>query len=130
MDEDGYVLYRNKISPEEQAIFIEKLLANTLPVSEHAQTMTKNILFVEELKNGWKLYGKTGMGNLLNADETKNPDLYHGWFIGWISKGDVKIIFVNHITDSKKEETFASLRAKADAKEKLTKIIDKQEGSK
>ena len=44
------------------------------------------------------------MGSLLNADGTKNPDLYHGWFIGWIEKGDRRIIFSNHIEDDKKEE--------------------------
>ena len=92
--------------------------------------MTKNILFVEELKNGWKFYGKTGMGSLLNADGTKNPDLYHGWFIGWIEKGDRRIIFSNHIEDDKKEEIGASQRAKAAAKEKMTKIIDQIEGNK
>jgi hypothetical protein len=34
------------------------------------------------------------------------------------------------IEDDKKEETFASLRAKADAKAKMTKIIDRIEGNK
>jgi beta-lactamase class D len=61
---------------------------------------------------------------------TKNPDLYHGWFIGWIEKGDRRIIFSNHIEDDKKEEIGASQRAKADAKERLTKIIDQIEGNK
>lgn len=92
--------------------------------------MTKNILFVDELKNGWKFYGKTGMGSLLNADGTKNSDLYHSWFVGWIEKGSRRIIFSNHIEDDKKEEISASLRAKADAKERLTKIIDQIEGNK
>lgn len=113
-----------KISSLEQVAFLEKILAGKLPIKPHAIAMTKNILFVEELKNGWKFYGKTGMGSLLNSDGTKNPDLYHGWFIGWIEKGDRRIIFSNHIEDDKKEETFASLRAKADAKERLMKIID------
>jgi beta-lactamase class D len=119
-----------KISTIEQVSFLEKMLAGKLTIKTDAVAMTKNILFVEELKNGWKFYGKTGMGSLLNADGTKNPDLYHGWFIGWIEKGDRRIIFSNHIEDDKKEETFASLRAKADAKERLTKIIEQIEGSK
>ena len=119
-----------QISSAEQVAFLQKMLAGKLPIKPHAATMTKNILFVEELKNGWKFYGKTGMGSLLNADGTKNPDLYHGWFIGWIEKGDRRIIFSNHIEDDKKEEIGASQRAKADAKEKMTKIIDRIEGSK
>ena len=119
-----------KISAIEQVAFLEKMLTGKLPIKPHAMLITKNILFVEELKNGWKFYGKTGMGSLLNSDGTKNPDLYHGWFIGWIEKGDRRIIFSNHIEDEKKEETFASLRAKADAKERLMKIIDQIEGNK
>jgi len=119
-----------QISSAEQVTFLQKMLAGKLPVKPHAVAMTKNILFVEELKNGWKFYGKTGMGSLLNADGTKNPDLYHGWFIGWIEKGDRRIIFSNHIEDDKKEEIGASQRAKADAKERLTKIIDQIEGNK
>ena len=119
-----------EISSLEQVAFLEKMLAGKIPVNPHAIKMTKNILFVEELKNGWNLYGKTGMGSLLNADRTKNPDLHHGWFIGWIEKGDRRIIFSNHIEDDKKEETFASLRAKADAKERLSEIIDQIESNK
>jgi beta-lactamase class D len=119
-----------QISAIEQVAFLEKMLTGKLPIKPYAIAMTKNILFVEDLKNGWKFYGKTGMGSLLNADGTKNPDLYHGWFIGWIEKGDRRIIFSNHIEDDKKEETFASLRAKADAKEKMIKIIEQIEGNK
>lgn len=116
-----------EISSLEQVTFLEKMLAGKLPINAHAIMMTKNILFVEELKNGWKLYGKTGMGYMLNDDKTKKPDLYHGWFVGWIEKGGSRIIFSNHIDDDKKEETVASLRAKADAKERLIKIIDQIE---
>ncbi len=119
-----------QISSAEQVAFLQKALAGKLPIKPRAIEMTKNILFVEELKNGWKFYGKTGMGSLLNADGTKNPDLYHGWFIGWIEKGDRRIIFSNHIEDDKKEEIGASQRAKAAAKERLTKIIDQIEGNK
>ncbi|NBO24269.1 MAG: class D beta-lactamase, partial [Chlamydiae bacterium] len=97
-----------QISSTEQVAFLEKMLTGKLPIKPHAVAMTKNILFVEDLKNGWKFYGKTGMGSLLNADGTKNPDLYHGWFIGWIEKGDRRIIFSNHIEDDKKEEIGAS----------------------
>ena len=108
----------------EQVAFLQRMLDGKLHVKPYAVEMTKNILFVEELKDGWKLYGKTGMGGVFSIDGTKDTDLYHGWFIGWIEKGDRRIIFSNHIEDSKKEEIFASLRAKAEAKERLMKIID------
>jgi beta-lactamase class D len=119
-----------EISSLEQVAFLEKMLAGKLPIKPHAIALTKNILFVEELKNGWKCYGKTGMGNLLNTNRVKNSDLYHGWFVGWIEKGNRKIIFSNHMEDDKKQEIGASLRAKADGKERLTKIIDQVDGSK
>jgi len=116
-----------RISSVEQVAFLQKMLEGKLPIKPHSVAMTKNILFVEELKNGWKFYGKTGMGSLLNADGTKNPDLYHGWFIGWIEKGDRRIIFSNHIEDDKKEEIGASQRAKAEARNRCERIIEQIE---
>ena len=113
-----------EISSTEQIAFLEKLLNHTLPVSRHAHEMTKNILFVEELAGGWKLYGKTGSGVLLNSDRTRKLEIQHGWFIGWLEKDGEVIIFSNHISDDEKQETFASQRAKADAKERLINIIN------
>jgi beta-lactamase class D len=74
--------------------------------------MTKKILYLQELANDWKLFGKTGNGYLLNADSSKNYDRQIGWFIGWIQKDERVILFVKRIIDSKKEETYASQRAK------------------
>ncbi|MBM3610838.1 MAG: class D beta-lactamase [Alphaproteobacteria bacterium] len=113
-----------EISPQEQIVFLEKLLSSKLPVSLHAQTMTRNIVYVEDLSEGWKLYGKTGSGFLLNKDRTKKLEIKHGWFIGWIEKGDRKIIFAHHIVDDKKEDKHAGPRAKEEAKEKLLKLIE------
>lgn len=116
-----------EISPEEQAVFLDKLLANKLPVSKHAQNVTKHIVYLEDLSHGWRLYGKTGSGFLLNTDRTKKLELKHGWFIGWIEKSNKKIIFVHHIVDDKKEENHAGLRAKEQTKQKLLQLIDKIE---
>jgi beta-lactamase class D len=118
-----------EISPEEQAVFLEKLLSNELPVTFHAHQITKHIIFIEDLPKGWKLYGKTGSGYLLTDDRTQKLDIKHGWFIGWIEKGDKKIIFVNHVVNDKKEEKHASKKATKQAKEKLLKLIDQIEKS-
>jgi len=71
---------------------------------------------------------------LLNHDRTEKTEqkteIQHGWFIGWIERGGRKIIFSNHITDDKKEDTFASMRARSNAKEKLISIIDNIESKK
>ena len=112
-----------EISPEEQAVFLQNLIDNHVDVSLKAHANTKNILFLEDLPNGWKLYGKTGSGSLLSKDRMKKLDLQHGWFVGWIQKEGRTIVFVNHITDDKKQDTYASLRAKAEAKEKLANLI-------
>jgi beta-lactamase class D len=119
-----------EISPEDQIIFLNKLLTNKLPVSNDAQSMTRNIIYVEDLPRGWKLYGKTGSGYLLNKDRTKKLEIKHGWFIGWIEKNDKKIIFASHIVDDKKEEGHAGPRAKEQAKEKLLQLIEQIENSK
>ena len=70
-----------KISPEEQVRFLQNFIDHKLPVSDKAYQMTKNIMFMQELSGGWKLYGKTGNGNL---NKIKNLDLQQGWFVGFI----------------------------------------------
>jgi beta-lactamase class D OXA-29 len=101
-----------EISSIEQISFLEKLLNNTLPVSRNTQEMTKNILFVEELPGVWKLYGKTGSGVLLSPDRTRKLKIQHGWFICWIEKDGRVIAFSNHISDDKKQNTFAASEQK------------------
>ena len=91
-----------KISGEEQIAFLQKLINKQLPVNPKAHTLTKQILFVEDLPNGWKLYGKTGSGNLLNKDGSRNEDRQIGWFIGWVENGHRKIVFAHAIEDTEK----------------------------
>lgn len=49
-----------KISPKKQVEFIQKMIREKLPISSNALQMTKNLLFKEEIFNGWKLFGKKG----------------------------------------------------------------------
>ena len=112
-----------QISPEEQVVFLQKLLDNKLPVNHKSHEITRNILFVEDLADGWKLYGKTGNGFLFNQDRTQKRDRQIGWFIGWIQKANHIIIFVHYIEDEDKQDTYASIRSKVAAKEKLMQII-------
>jgi beta-lactamase class D OXA-29 len=111
------------ISSTEQIAFLQNMLAGKFSVKPEAYAKTKQILFVQDLKNGWTLYGKTGTGSLINQDGTKNPDLYHGWFVGWIEKDDQYIVFSNHLEDDKKEDVGAGQRARADAINRLSTII-------
>jgi len=101
-----------KISPEEQTIFMQKIINNELPISPKALQMTKSIIFVEDLPNGWKLYGKTG-----------SASIKMGWFVGWVQKDNRNIIFASYIEDNDKKDIYGGARAKELAKEKLLQLI-------
>ncbi len=104
-----------KISPTEQADFLQKVIDRKLPISANAYDMTKKVTFVREMWGGWNLYAKSGGGDL------------QGWYIGYIEKGGRTAVFASHIVDKKKQTTSASLRAQAKAVTRLYYIIDELE---
>lgn len=106
-----------KITPDQQIEFLQGMIDQKLPVSKKAFEMTKSIMFIQELSGGWNLYGKTGNGRY-------KGDLQQGWFVGWIEKGNRKLVFVQHIADEKKQSTYASFRAKNEASTKFWYVID------
>ncbi len=112
-----------KISAKEQIAFLEKLIESRLPVSQKAQMFTRNILFIEELSHGWKLYGKTGSGAALRKDGSRDKEKQIGWFIGWLQKDQRRIVFAHYIQDDHKIDAWAGARAKEMAKEKLINLI-------
>lgn len=111
------------ISAKEQIHFLNKLVTNTLPVSLDAQEKTKNILYQETLPSGWELYGKTGNGSQLDADGNKIKDRQVGWFVGFVRKDETIITFVQLISDDAKQDTYASLRAKAVLKDHISNVL-------
>ncbi len=100
-----------KISPEEQIQFLEKLTVGKLPVSAKAQTLTKQIMFVDNFADGWKLYGKTG-----------SKDKKAGWFVGWIEKGDRRIIFAQYLDGAEEKDSWGGKKAKEEALRQLTQL--------
>lgn len=95
------------VSPIDQMKFINRLLSNTLPFNSKSINATKELMYIRELDNGYKLYGKTGNGTISN-----NPKLQFGWFIGFAIKGDDIISFVKLVEDALPSDTFASFRAR------------------
>ncbi len=112
-----------QISPDEQIAFIQRLLANQLPVSEKSRALTHTIFYVQDLPHGWKLYGKTGSGVQQNNDGSPIPNLQVGWFIGWIEKGDRKIAFANVIEGKLTQDYSGGKLAKAAAIKQLNKLL-------
>lgn len=68
-----------KISASEQARFIQKLVNGELPVTTKAAKLTQELLFLEDLPDDWKLFGKTGWSGSSTTMEIR-------WFVGWIKK--------------------------------------------
>lgn len=115
-----------KISPEQYLEFLTKLVEIKLPISAESYQKTKNIMYVQELAGGWKLYGKTGNGAKIDKNGRKT-DMQQGWFVGYIEKNGLKIVFASHLVDNKKEKTFASMRARNEALLELWSIINELE---
>jgi beta-lactamase class D len=77
-----------KISPREQALFLQTMLKRELPISDNALAITRELLFIEELADGWKLFGKTGYSG--RSAPPRIPYEF-GWFVGWIER-DEKVL--------------------------------------
>ncbi len=97
-----------KISVNEQIDFLKKFLDQDLLVSLNSYNMTKDIVFVETLSNGSKLYGKTGLGIV--------DDKILSWFVGWTERNDRKLMFSCLIIYSEKEEFSGNLNSKNEIK--------------
>jgi beta-lactamase class D len=84
-DVDGYTTAHLssslKISPKEQAHFIQNLLLGRYPVSFEAVTATQKILPSYFFGDGWTLFCKTGTG----YDGSEDHKV--AWLVGWIEKG-------------------------------------------
>ncbi len=111
------------ISAMEQVEFLQKFLKSSLPVSRNSYNMTREILFVEELPDGWQLYGKSGNCAQVSTNRRKKLHLQQRWFIGWLQKNKRVIVFASHIADDSQQNTYASVRAKAAAKQQLLALI-------
>lgn len=112
-----------KISAQGQVDLLTKLALEQLPFSPQAQQLTRQIVCLGDFDNGWKLFGKTGSGYMKNADGVKDPNFMHGWFVGWLEKGDQKLVFAYHLNNIAKERGFGGPVAKTAAIERLKVLV-------
>jgi beta-lactamase class D len=90
-----------KISADEQAAFLRKLVRRELGVLPKAYEMTARILEQPALPNGWTIHGKTGSGSPLLPNGDSDSAHAYGWYVGWASKGPHSVVFVQLIQDEK-----------------------------
>jgi len=88
-----------KISPKEQVDFIKKMIKEELPISSDAIQKTKAILFVDDLPDGWKLFGKTGWGGSITEQDVTTKEV--GWFVGWVERDHTFFPFAYNIRERK-----------------------------
>jgi beta-lactamase class D len=111
------------VSPEEQVVFLQRMVSGGLGVGKAAFKHTKEVVFIQEYYAGWNLYGKTGNGRILDKDK-KETSLQHGWFVGWMERGDEKIFFAAHTNDDTPQKTFASFRTRYEALNRLFELVN------
>ena len=82
-----------EISPEEQVIFLRKLLGKQLPVSAQTTEKTMSVLPIQKLENGWTVHGKTGSSVERNSKGKIDRSRQFGWYVGWAEKDGKQVVF-------------------------------------
>ena len=103
-----------KISPVEQAAFLQRLVNRTLPVSRHAMDMTARLALIDERPDGWEIHGKTGMAYPRDANGVSDEAHGYGWFVGWGMKAGRTVVFVRLVQDEQAGGVSAGLRARGE----------------
>jgi beta-lactamase class D len=90
-----------KISPDEQAKFVSRMLAGKLPISSKALKMTQKIIPMFQSGDGWVVHGKTGSGWMRNSKGEIDRNRPIGWFVGWAEKDGRQLVFARMKISSK-----------------------------
>jgi len=101
-----------QISADEQTSFLRKLVRQELPVSPYAHEQTARLLKLNDLPNGWQVFGKTGTGAPLGPDGKDDYSRSYGWFVGWATNGQRTIVFARLAQDDHLIEGAAGPRLK------------------
>jgi len=112
-----------KISPDEQIVFLRKLLGGKLPVSAGVAEKTMAILPTQNLKNGWKAHGKTGSGFERDAKVKIDRSRQFGWYVGWAEKDGKKVAFARLNRNAESQKGGMGVPTKNETWAELEKIL-------
>ena len=90
---DSWLSSSLRISADEQVTFLRRAVNHELGLKPQAYTMTDRLTRLPALVDGWQVHGKTGSGSPVLADGTPDDARRLGWYVGWLSKGDRRIVF-------------------------------------
>lgn len=88
------------ISPDEQVVFIRRMLAGEVPVSERARSLALSVI-PAYASGDWKIYGKTGSGWIRGKNGRFDRSRPVGWFVGWAEKDGRTVVFARLLVDDK-----------------------------
>lgn len=111
------------ISPDEQAEFIRRLLADALPVTKEAQAMVRTITPAFDALGGWRVHGKTGSIWLRDKKGGYDRSRPIGWFVGWAEKRGRRIVFTRLEVGNQKSDGPKGPAVRAIFLKELPKLI-------
>lgn len=100
------------ISPREQAVFLSRLAAGDLPVTDAAMRNTAAIMDYGPRPGGWRVFGKTGAGFTRDAAGEQVRGRPFGWFVGWAERDGGTLAFARLIQDEERHSSPPGFRAR------------------
>ncbi|CAB5715546.1 Beta-lactamase OXA-1 precursor [Delftia tsuruhatensis] len=107
----AWVVSSLRISAIEQVAFMRKIVRRELPVSPQALDMTARITLHPADVDGWTVHGKTGTGSP-GSDNRYDASRAYGWYVGWATKGERRLVWATLIQDEQAQKPNAGLRAR------------------
>lgn len=108
----------------DQLRFQEKLASRELPVSADAFDLTSRISLIDARPGGWEIHGKTGTAFPRDSQGISDEARGYGWFVGWASKGDRILAFVQLEQDSQPHNLPAGLRVRDKSLGELPNLVE------
>lgn len=101
-----------KIAPDEQVVFLRRLISGDLPVGGEAMAKTMRIVETTQPGGGWTVQGKTGSAYPRRADGSFDRARGWGWYVGWAGKGDRTLVFARLDQDERRVAGSGGIRAR------------------